>query len=369
MDNVGIVEDVQVQGIQESGNNKPEDHCLGTKTINTNDVALGETIFCRQIDTGKYLDQVNEEAATDINEGTTASTDPAEEVELPKAKGSYVLGKIQGMGCVMTVDTACTQTIVSKQMYYRIPRGKHPKLEGRGVLAQAGNNAPPIEVLGRGIFTLQLGPLKLTPRLVVVADISDQVLLGDNLLREDPALGPCDIMYSEKVLRLGGKCIPLRMVSTPEHALRVVSIDDEIIPAMSEKPVDRFLQRPETDIQGECSMLVETNATFQNRFGCLLTPEVVNTEGKVSTCIWIFNPFPQPALIPGGVTMGELEPVEVLKVVKDKENEGEDLNLGTCRCIVFTTDVRQGPSMRKHDRSRVVRAEFPAGACRAPKQP
>ena len=118
MDNVGIVEDVQVQGIQESGNNKPEDHCLGTKTINTNDVALGETIFCRQIDTGKYLDQVNEEAATDINEGTTASTDAAEEVELPKAKGSYVLGKIQGMGCVMTVDTACTQTIVLKQMYY-----------------------------------------------------------------------------------------------------------------------------------------------------------------------------------------------------------------------------------------------------------
>ena len=76
------------------------------------------------------------------------------------------------------------------------------------MLTQAGNGAPPIEVLGRGIFTLQLGPLKLTPRLVVVADISDQVLLGDNLLREDPALGPGDIMYSEKVLRLCGKAHP-----------------------------------------------------------------------------------------------------------------------------------------------------------------
>ena len=52
-----------------------------------------------------------------------------------------------------------------------------------------------------------------------------------------------------------GKRIPLRMVSTPERALRVVSIDDEIIPAMSEKLVDGFLQRPETDIQGESSML------------------------------------------------------------------------------------------------------------------
>ena len=220
-------------------------------------------------------------------------------------------------------------------------------------------------MLGRGIFTLQLGPLKLTPCLVVVADISDQVLLGDNLLREDPALGPGDIMYSEKVLRLGGKHIPLCMVSTPERALRVVSIDNEIIPAMSEKLVDGFLQRPETDIQGERSMLVETNVTFQNRFGCLLTPVVVNTEGKVSTCIRIFNPFLQPALIPGGVTMGELEPVEVLKVVKDKENEGEDLNLETCRHIVFTTDVRQGLSIRKHERSRGVCAEF----CRSPQGP
>ena len=380
-DDVYIAEDVRVGKALDTGkrthpldtivnaDENVKDHCLGTQMIELSDVSLGETIFCRQIDAGKYLDHPDELATEELNVSSASSDESKGEVELPKAKGSYVLGKIQEMGCVMTVDTACTQTIVSKQMYYRIPRGKRPKLEGRGILNQAGKDAPPIEVLGRGIFTLQLGPLKLTPRLLIVADISDQVLLGDNLLREDPALGPGDIMYSEKVLRLGGKHIPLRMVSTPECALRVVSIDDEIIPAMSEKLVDGFLQRPETDIQGESSMLVETSTTFRDRFGCLLTPIVVDTKGKVSTCIRILNPFPQSILIPGGVTMGELEPVEVLRVVKKKENGGEDLNFSHCRCIVFTTDGRQGTNNTTHDRCQGVQAEFRAGARRAPKRP
>ena len=41
--------------------------------------------------------------------------------------------------------------------------------------------------------------------------------------------------------------------------LHIVSVDDEIIPAMSEKLVDGFIEKPDSDIQGEDSMLVETN--------------------------------------------------------------------------------------------------------------
>ena len=118
------------------------------------------------------------------------------------------------------------------------------------------------------------------------------------------------------------------MVNTPEQALRIISIDDEIIPAMSEKLVDGKIERPEADILGEDSMLVETNVAFRDRFGCLLTPVLVNMAGQVSTCIRIFNPFPQLVLIPGEVTMGHLEQVEVLRVVKEKENIGEDQNFG-----------------------------------------
>ena len=132
-------------------------------------------------------------------------------------------------------------------------------------------------------------------------------------------MGLGDILYSENILRLGGKRIPLRMVNTPEHALRIVSVDDEIIPAMSEKLVDGFIERPDSDIPGEESMLVETNVAFRDRFGCLLTPVVVNTAGQVSTCVQVFKPFPQPVLIPGEVIMGELNQLKSYESLKRKK--------------------------------------------------
>ena len=121
------------------------------------------------------------------------------------------------------------------------------------------------------------------------------------------------------------------MVNTPEQVRCIINIDDEIIPEMSEKLVDGFIERPEADILGEDSMLVETNVAFRDSFGCLLTPVIVNTAVQVSACIRVFNPFPRPVLIPGEVTMGHLEPVEVLQVVKEKENIGEDKNFGRSR--------------------------------------
>ena len=303
-----------------------EQNCLAEpgrdphQTPQLDDISLDETIFCRHVDAGRYLEQLDCLNCNETEEHTKSPEHPNEEVEMPKVKGSYVLGKVHGVGCAFTLDTGCNQTIISKQVYYRIPKGKRPKLHGQGLISQAGNNAPSIEVIGRGVFDLQLGPLKIPHRLLVVADISDQVLLGENLLREDKSLGLGDILYSENILRLGGKQIPLCMVNTPEHALHIVSVDDEIIPAMSEKLVDGFIERPDSDILGEDSMLVETNVAFRDRFGCLLTPVVVNTAGQVSTCVRVFNPFPQPVLIPGEVIMGELEPVEVLRVIKEKEN-------------------------------------------------
>ena len=169
------------------------------------------------------------------------------------------------------------------------------------------------------------------------------------------------------------------MVSTLEHALRIVSVDDEIIPAMSEKLVDGFIERPEADIPGEDSMLVETNVAFRDRFGCLLTPVVVNTAGQVSTCVRVFNPFPQPVLIPGEVVMGELEPVEVLRVLKEKENLGEDQNFSRSRRVVFTpNDSQKGldeinPLVSEnvrmtHVSRKCVSGEFLVGARRVPRK-
>ena len=71
--------------------------------------------------------------------------------------------------------------------------------------------------------------------------ISDHALLGDDILRLD-STGPGDIMYTENVLRFAGHKIPLRTVGNRGSTPKVVCLQDEIIPGMSEKVVDAFLE-------------------------------------------------------------------------------------------------------------------------------
>ena len=49
-------------------------------------------------------------------------------------------------------------------------------------------------------------------------------------------------MYTENVLRFAGHKIPLRTVGNRGSTPKVVCLQDEIIPGMSEKVVDAFLE-------------------------------------------------------------------------------------------------------------------------------
>ena len=105
----------------------------------------------------------------------------------------------------------------------------------------------------------------------------------------------------------------------------------------------------------------------------------MNTAGQVSTCVQVFNPFPQPVLIPGQVIMGELESVEVLRVIKERENTGEDQNFSRSRRVVFTpNDSQRGldeinPLVSENERMthvsrKCVSGEFFAGSQRVPRK-
>ena len=71
--------------------------------------------------------------------------------------------------------------------------------------------------------------------------ISDHALLGDDILHLD-STGPSDIMYTENVLRFAGRKIPLCTVGSLGSTPKVVCLHDELIPGMSEKVVDAFLE-------------------------------------------------------------------------------------------------------------------------------
>ena len=97
-----------------------------------------------------------------------------------------------------------------------------------------------VQPLGRARFNLQLGTWTGS-RLVTVMPISDHALLGDDILRLD-STGPGDIMYTENVLRFAGHKIPLHTVGSLGSTPKVVCLQDELIPGMSEKVVDAFLE-------------------------------------------------------------------------------------------------------------------------------
>ena len=144
--------------------------------------------------------------------------------------------------------------------------------------------------------------------------ISDHALLGDDILRLD-STGPGDIMYTENVLRFAGHKIPLCTVGSLGSTPKVVCLQDELIPGMSEKVVDAFLERPQGEIESEDSMVVEPNMGFCKWYGCLVTPLLVDIRDKVTICVRLLNPFPDPIRIPAEVVMGHLEPGMVKKVV------------------------------------------------------
>ena len=64
--------------------------------------------------------------------------------------------------------------------------------------------------MGQAPFDLQLGPVSLW-RALMVAEIKDQVLLSDDILRRDPE-GPMDILNTEKVMVFKGLWLPLHTV-------------------------------------------------------------------------------------------------------------------------------------------------------------
>ena len=108
---------------------------------------------------------------------------------------------------------------------------------------------------------------------LAIAEIDDEILLGDDTLRRDHE-GPMDILNSRNVILFKGQEIPLQTVGFPKWALEVSVLEDEIIPGMMEKIVDVFVDRPDQAYSEkiEENMLVEENPEFHDKYGCCVAP-------------------------------------------------------------------------------------------------
>ncbi len=134
-------------------------------------------------------------------------------------------------------------------------------------------------------------------RLLTVAEIKDQVLLGDDILRLDKE-GPADIFNSETVVVFKGHRIPMHTVGEKKRLIQLVTVNTITIPGLSKKIIEGLLDRgSETPAAEEC-IIAETYASLQDEFKCVLAPTIVDVSGRASTYLRVLNHSPDTVTIP-----------------------------------------------------------------------
>lgn len=94
--------------------------------------------------------------------------------------GFYVPGKIENVNVMFATDTGASRTLISDEIYEKIPEDTRPGLVPAPPLKSADNSK--IQEYGRALFSVEIGDKKLQQE-IVVADISDEGLLGMDILQ------------------------------------------------------------------------------------------------------------------------------------------------------------------------------------------
>lgn len=166
----------------------------------------------------------------------------------PHYPGVYIKGSLQGVQTIFTVDTGASRTLVSMKLYESIPSDRRPILEAKKCAKLVvGVDGKALQLRGMGLFEMCLGPLHIE-RQLVVADISDEVILGADIIQQDPD-GPGDLLLSQDKLLLKGASIPLKQVGLPPRIRRACVADHNVIPGISEILVDVHVNRRAVDIE------------------------------------------------------------------------------------------------------------------------
>ena len=142
--------------------------------------------------------------------------------------------------------------------------------------------------------------------MLIVAEIEDEILLGDDILRRDPE-GPMDILNTERVMVFKGLRIPLHTVGKQKWKIKVLVANTWVLPRMTEMIVNGYLDQSKEDEGAEQCMLIESDPGFKQRYGCMVAPAVVDVAGRTTTRVRVFNSYAESVTIHGDVVMAGME--------------------------------------------------------------
>ncbi|CAG2230336.1 unnamed protein product [Mytilus edulis] len=206
--------------------------------------------------------------------------------------GIYIDGIINDVPTIFTVDTGAARTVLSEELYLRIPEEvRQPLVRSHSLIGADGN---PLRELGTADFGVRLGNFSFNMELVV-AHIADSVLLGLDILAM-------------------GKMVELE---------KVVAADSTVVPGYSELILSAYIEK--TDLDSWLShqeFLIEPSADFMEKSSLIITTCLVDLAGRVMSKITLETPFMKEMTIHQNTLIGtaRLMEFEVIHLVNVKDN-------------------------------------------------
>ena len=143
---------------------------------------------------------------------------------------------------------------MSCNFYNKLPKDQQPQL--KPIQGYRAANGSPVQCLGKGMFKFKLGNSKIKKPLVVAA-IVDDVLLGADILQNDPNRRARLLLDEERMI-LNGNSIPLTLLGKSKSCRKVTAADNYIIPGMVEMIVDAYIEDYSDDSKNT-AVLIEPN--------------------------------------------------------------------------------------------------------------
>ena len=250
--------------------------------------------------------------------------------QLPVYRGIFV----QGVDATLTVDTGAGNTIVSRSLFGKFSVDHRPQL--LEVCPTGGAGGETLKSYGKAVMEIRMGSLCFD-HMCVVADIVDEVLLGEDLLLCD-ASGPTDIIQLEEKMMFKGVSIPLKTV-LPSVVRQVTVAKDVMVPSMEEVIVNAYVDRYENqNEEEEGRLLVEMHPNLPEGYGCILASTIVDASSSTTVPICIFNPQSYRVVVKQDSVVGQVEPVDVVRTVSKCENPNEKGNCSATRRVLLNRE-------------------------------
>ena len=124
--------------------------------------------FDRDLEKTEFMESSDEHLQTSQKHGAICFESTLRQIN--GCPGIFISGSVQGVEVQWTTDTGATRSIISRQVFEKMPFKSRPKLEKSNCLT--GVNGEPLKELGKAIFEIQLGQATFSGE-IIVAEIED----------------------------------------------------------------------------------------------------------------------------------------------------------------------------------------------------